>query len=222
MIPEIVHQLWIDPHGQRGSGLPPDIERNRAAWRTFHKSFQFRVWQPDDLLRLCEAHERPEIAAAIMACRFPAMQADLGRLLVLELFGGFWIDLRLHPLVPFLDQLLSCDLVVTEHFPKDNLPEPNGFLINGFIGAAPAHPCIRAALRSVAENVARRMSGSIFYVTGSTNLLKAVQAASDRGAFRMLGHRETWGRLFELRGGSYNAGGMHWSERQERESPYRD
>ncbi len=36
----------------------------------------------------------------------------------------------------------------------------------------------------------------------------------------MRGHQEVWGGLFSIRGGSYNDGGMHWSERQEVEPAF--
>jgi hypothetical protein len=55
-------------------------------------------------------------AAAIQVCRFPAMQADIGRLLLLYIFGGFCVDLKLFGLRPFLGRLTEYDLVVTEHF----------------------------------------------------------------------------------------------------------
>ncbi|MCF3946300.1 hypothetical protein AiwAL_07320 [Acidiphilium sp. AL] len=229
MIPPSIHQLWIDPNARAGkdlgdrepAALPADVAANCLAWRLLHPNFGYKLWRLGEVARLARLQDRADVCAAITACRFPAMQADIARLFLLEMDGGFWVDLKLHPLMPFLDRLIFDDLVVTEHFPKDNLQEPNGFLINSFIGARPYHPCISAALDGAVRNVRRRMAGSIFYVTGSPVLMEAIGAVPDRGKYRMLDHQSVWDHLFEIRGGSYNEGGLHWSQRQERESAFR-
>ncbi len=79
---------------------------------------------------------------------------------------------------------------------------------------------IGRALNLAVQNVRRRMTGSIFYVAGSPVLIEATRHASDLGKYRMRGHQEVWGGLFSIRGGSYNDGGMHWSERQEVEPAF--
>jgi hypothetical protein len=100
-------------------------------------------------------------------------------------------------------------------------PEPNGFLINSFIGARSYHPCISRALDIAAHNVIHRKAGSIFYVTGSPVLLEAINGAKAQKNCLILTHETTWDRLFKICGGSYNGGGMHWSQRQEHEPAYR-
>jgi hypothetical protein len=231
MIPLLIHQLWIDPqfptpdgpcHVEGIPSEPPlDVEENRAAWTRLHSNFDCKLWSLNEVLKLARFHDRDDVCTGILACRFPAMQADVARLFLLEMTGGFWVDLKLFPLVSFLDQLTNHELIVTEHFPKDNLPEPNGFLINSFIGARPHQPCITEALATALRNIDCRMSGSIFYVAGST-LLQTATASMNPVRLKLLPHTQTWGHLFEIRGGSYNANGLHWSQRQERESPYHD
>ncbi|MDD2878313.1 MAG: capsular polysaccharide synthesis protein [Acidiphilium sp.] len=176
MIPRLIHQLWIDPHAPAPDSpqrhryqkppVPPDVQENCASWSTQHPTFNYRLWSLDDISNLTPLSDHPELRAALLNCRFPAMQADLARLFLLELFGGFWIDLKLFALQPITDELIDYDLVVTEHFPKENLREPNGFLINSFIGARPYHPCISHALDEALHNVFGRKQGSIFYVAG--------------------------------------------------------
>lgn len=221
MIREAIHQIWIDPTTS-GRLPPPDVEENCAAWKQLHPDFEYKLWSLDHIMRLARLHDRSEVCSAISKCRFPAMQADLARLFLLEMAGGFWIDLKLHPRKAFLSTLISYDLLVIEHFPKYNLPDPNGFLINSFIGSCQNHPCITTALDCAIKNVNRRMPGSIFYVAGSTVLLDVINTTSNRGKLRMLDHRTAWQELLEIRGGSYNSSGMHWSERQEHEPVYNE
>ncbi len=187
-IPSSIHQIWIDPnessqfrHDGRDAptNVPPaDILTNCLAWQTLHPTFAYTLWSIERVLRLARLHDRPDVCDAIATCRFPAMQADIARLFILEMVGGYWVDLKLNPLVSFLNLLSRYELVVTEHFPKDNLPYPNGFLINSFIGSTPYQPVVTAALNKVVDNVRRRMSGSIFYVTGAPVLMAAIEESN--------------------------------------------
>ncbi len=216
MIPRQFHQLWIRP-SIATTGIPDDVLQNFQAWRTMHRTHVQRLWSLPEVTALCYKQNRPEVAGAIEACRFPSMQADIARLLLLEAFGGYWIDLKLYPLRSFLDDLTGNDLVLTEHFAKPDLPDPSAYLSNSFIGAVPAHPVISRVLKAVCENVNRRMGGSIYGVTGATNLMAAVEGVE---SYTRLGFRDAWGGLFEIRGGSYNGPDMHWSVREGLESPY--
>lgn len=222
MIPRLIHQLWIAPKvgAAETPALPQDISLNCAEWQAKHPNYKYRQWSLESILSLARLYDRQDVCAAMEICRFPSMQADIARLFLLDVAGGFWVDLKLFPEQAFLDALSENDLVVVEHFPKENLKNPSGFLSNSFIGAKQCHAAIGRALNLAVQNVRRRMPGSIFYVAGSPVLIEATRHASDLGKYRMLGHQEVWGGLFSIRGGSYNDGGMHWSERQEVEPAF--
>ena len=149
------------------------------------------------------------------------MQADVGRLLILSCFGGFWIDLKLKPLKPVLLTLVNDDLVLIEHYAKPDLPDPSGHISNSFIGAAPGHPLLDAALDAIADNVNARMAGSIYCVTSATNIMNALKQPIAWGSYKLLRHFEAWDVLSKLGRGSYNKGEMHWTQRQGRgENPF--
>ena len=160
--------------------------------------------------------------------RFPSMKADIARLMLLEQFGGIWADLRLKPLVLVPNELLSeNDIIVVEHFADENLPHPNGLLNNTFIAAIPRHPVVVNALRLAVENVLRRNGTNVFRITGPVNLMTAkksfaLEHPEKCGAIHMLGHKKSWGVLWEYCSGSYNSNGRHWSLRQKSESPFLD
>jgi hypothetical protein len=111
---------------------------------------------------------------------------------------------------------------LTEHFVKDDLPIPNGRLSNSFIGASPGNTIIGEALKSTVRNVGRRMKGSIYHVTGATNLEVALHSEVSPKNYLMIPHLTAWDYLFSINAGSYNDDGMHWSLREQRENPYRD
>ncbi len=229
MIPRIIHQIWINPKdGGSAGGLPAVVDLRCKKWRELHPTFLYRRWQLDDIVCLAGDEEKfgARTQTALAVLRFPAAQADVARLFLLYYFGGFYVDLKLDPKRDFLRELLEFELVLTEHFPKQNLPVPNGFLINSFIGAKPNSEYIGRVLDRVLCNVEARQKSSIFDITGPINFgaIRAQMTAAARslGYFKMLKHEETWEILFSVAGAPYNDDGMHWSVRGATESVYRD
>jgi mannosyltransferase OCH1-like enzyme len=224
MVPKIIHHVWIDPRDQPDykSTIPPEIQDNLLSWRTLEVGYRQTVWQLPDILDICKNQKKTRIVQALQSCRFPSMQADIARLMLLWIFGGFWVDLKLHLNRRFLDRLADNDLILTEHFPKIDLPSPDGRLSSSFIGAVPGNLVIAKALASAVRNVNHRMRGSIYHVTGATNLEAALLNTKNPGKYLMLSHQTAWDYLFTIRGGSYNGENMHWSLREQRESPYHD
>jgi mannosyltransferase OCH1-like enzyme len=224
VIPRIIHHVWIDPDFQPSTlqTVPMDVLDNLLAWTNLETNYRQKIWLIHEIIDLCQKQNLHDIATAIRSCRFPSMKADIARLLLLQVFGGFWADLKLHPNLRFLDRFSGYDLVLTEHFPKDDLPDPTGHISNSFIGAVPSNPVIVRALQTVVENVNNRMAGSIYHVSGATNLMNAIKEVGERGAYFLLPHQTAWDYFFTIRGGSYNKSNMHWSLREQRECPYEE
>ncbi len=222
MIPKLIHHLWIDPkkHPSASGMIPSDVRTNLTSWQIKEPNYTQKIWSLEEITKLCEAQNMPEAIHAIRLCRFPAMQADIARLIILNLFGGFWVDLKLRSERRFLDRFSDHDLVLTEHFTKQDLPNPNGRLSNSFIGAAKDNSVIMTTKHLVLANIDRRMAGSIYHITGATNLEISLARTIDRGLYFMIPHQTAWDYLFTMHPGSYNADGMHWSQREQRESPY--
>jgi hypothetical protein len=131
------------------------------------------------------------------------------------------------PLQPTPAFLGEFDTVLTEHFPLPQRPEPNGFLINGFIGAVPRSEIVSDALDRAMANIRKRKSGSIFDITGPANLMMAREAFLQSHPHRareihVIPHAEGWGKMWQLGSASYNDGDLHWSIREKSESPFID
>jgi mannosyltransferase OCH1-like enzyme len=221
MIPKIIHQIWIDPSGNFGP-LPAEVLDGRNTWGIGEPEYALNLWSLPQLFRLCQIHNLPDAGRALQTCRFPSMQADIGRLLLLQIYGGFWVDLKLRLLNPFLDRFTDHDVILTQHYPKDDLPDPGKNMSNSFIGSTPGHPIITQAFRAVVDNVNQRMKSSIYHITGATNLMNALDQidGDNLGRYYRLSHSESWNRLFQVGAGSYNAPGKHWTEREGHENPY--
>ena len=225
-IPPAIHRIWIDPNDFWHPSAPPaDVRDNLASWMDAYPDWRHTTWTYAGLLRLAQAYNRPDAGKAMMACAFPAMIADLGRLLVLHIFGGVWVDLKVALLErpPVFDDPEQM-LILTEHWPQPNLPIPNGRITNSVIGACGGDPVIKAALARACRNVNSRLDASIYHVTGATNLEVELAKAGFRTPHlnaHMIPHDLAWKTYFEVRGGSYNGERNHWSLREQRESPYR-
>ena len=166
MIPKIIHQLWINPNredfndGSQLQGIPPEVERQCMKWWSLYPTYLYRLWSLEEILATADDDQMvgKRVRAVILSLRFPAAQADVARLLLLRTFGGFWVDLKLEPRCRFLTPLLDFDVVLTEHFPQSNRPEPNGLLINGFIGSDRQTQFIDRVLKRV--SIERRAASS--------------------------------------------------------------
>lgn len=222
MIPKFIHHLWIDPSNETSTlhTIPQDVMDNLSSWQRLELGYHQKVWLIDEIVSLCKFHNLTDVITAIQSCRFPSMKADIARLVCLKIFGGFWADLKLHLNHRFLDRLANYNLVLTTHFPKDDLPDPTGHLSNSFIGAVPNNPVILKALEQVVWNVNGRIDDSVYHITGATNLMNAIKSVDSSSNHFIFPHQATWGYLFTIRSGSYNGAGMHWSLREKQESPY--
>ncbi len=223
MIPRLIHQMFINPTDGGAAGLEDVVLRQCAEWKRHHPDYEYRLWSLSDFLSLCTTLDRLDVANAVQICRFPAMQADIARLLIMRSYGGFWADLKLYPLQPFLDILREDSLVLAEHF-KNPGWHP-GLPCSAFLAAEPGHAFFDTALSQALAKVSARHPRT-FEVAGPAALEAALKLHLSRnpGGVRMLPEKHTWGKIFNVGAGSYNGPSdeFHWSRREQREMPYRD
>jgi mannosyltransferase OCH1-like enzyme len=217
MIPRAIHQLWIPPEGQQRE-LPDDTLRQVAAWKTMHLGFEHTIWTIDDVLSVLPTEASSRLEPLLAVCRFESMKADLTRLFLLFHQGGFWIDLKLYPLCSFLDEHTTSDLMLVEHFPSEFIPDPSGVLVNGIFGCSRGNPFIGACLERATANVRRRMSTTVWEVTGP-NVFMEVAAEISSVA---MPSTSVWGKLIEVGSASFSSDAAHWSAREQRETMYLD
>lgn len=225
MIPKLIHQLWITPDTTQLNSVPAEVAAQCKMWAKLHPDYLHKLWSIEEVDRICSAIGRPDVQEAIRICRFPAMKADIARLLLLYNFGGFWVDLKLRPKRAFLSDTLDFDAVLTQHFPRPDMNLPDDFLINSFIGSVPTMPIIAKALTEITELVLARTEGSVFAVTGPLPLGRARREFLTKhpelaGHVKLLRKEETWDRLFSAGYGTYNKILGHWSVREKSESKY--
>lgn len=79
-IPPLIHRIWI------GSPIPLAFSDYWETWRHYHPQVFFHTWTDIEIIRVFG----PRIAFA--QTRAPVEMADFARLLILERFGGLYVD----------------------------------------------------------------------------------------------------------------------------------
>jgi len=230
----IIHQMWIPPNTSM-KDMPPRFALNCEQWPSKHAGFSHRLWSIEDACKLSENIRLPDFSSTelvdlINVCRFPAMQADLCRLLILYECGGFWIDLKMIPKRPFLSELVQNKLVLIEHHPTAAYPDPSvrKLLNNSFFGSAPQSVFIKKVAALAFENVRDRKQG-VWDVTGPRNFMTVRERLfpdlfdrASQDGIRLLRAHELYEVLIGFGWGSYNENGLHWFQRMKSESVYLD
>lgn len=220
MIPYRLHQLWISSDG---SAIPPDIAANVAQWPELHPGLDHRVWSVEELEPDLGNLFGLPVLEAVRLCRFPAMQSDLLRLALVFLHGGFWSDLKNRPLERFLDALTKDELVLVEHPPMPDRPEPTDYLCNALIGAESRHPFIFDLLEEGVLGVLERREGGVVGITGLAMMMRMLRRKQKNGVaptYKKIDFRTCWGRNMRRTRASYQSAETHWSVRQKKESLY--
>lgn len=224
-IPRNIHQIWIPPADD--IELPLQNRIQSKSWADFHPDWEIKLWSLEELQQLAQEILGPNEECALRMCRFPAMQADIGRLIILYAMGGAWVDLKLIARKSFLDRTIESGVLLTEHFPTQEVPNPSikKLLINSFIVAEPKNELILRALQIALGNVLlHNRNGGVWNLTGPRVLMRALDEYENQGRqaefqIKVLGYQETWDKLFSIGAGNY--GSQHWSTRQQDEPLYR-
>jgi len=142
-VPRILHQVWIGDLPQ-----PPAVE----AWRRHCSRFSmdYRLWD-DAALQAEGFHEHPAFKGMMAIKDYPGA-ADVARYLVLERFGGLYMDADWYPA---RDDVSFDEFVAPVGFSAlaDATPRLTSFggllLANAFIATPPQHPVIRRIIEAI-------------------------------------------------------------------------
>lgn len=159
-IPAIIHQYW---EGE----MPDDVAnainrmRERNAWA------EHRLYTRQTAMETLQAHGLERAAHAVRIARHPAERADILRLAILQISGGFYSD---------VDDLCLASLEPLAqpgvHYIgwQQNLEGTSG---NNFLAALPSHPIIADALEEAVEETLSGGNESIWLRTGPGLLTRA-------------------------------------------------
>jgi len=139
MIPKIIHQLW------KTADVPPAFLHWQSSWREMHPDFEYRLWTNADLERFI-AEEAPSWRALFDSYRENICRADLARYLILQKFGGLYVDLDFECLRPHHKLLQKHSLMMgmePDSHAKLKKAEAAGLkyiACNAWMASVPGHP----------------------------------------------------------------------------------
>lgn len=159
-VPRVLHQIWIGDLPQ-----PPAVE----AWRRHCAAFgmEYRLWD-DAELRAEGFDEHPAFCEMIARKDYPGA-ADVARYLVLERFGGIYMDADWYPArddVGFDDFIALVGFTaLAAEIPR--LTSAGGLLLaNAFIATPPGHPVIRRIVEAIPRVMGALPDAPAWWSTG--------------------------------------------------------
>jgi len=138
MIPRILHQTW------KTREIPEAWLPLQRTWRELHPTWEYRLWTDGDLRRLVEV-SHPSFLPVYDAYPLEISRIDAARYVILERYGGVYVDLDFECLRP-VDALVADHEILLGLEPKAHLAAPKAasrgidrIVCNAFMASVPGH-----------------------------------------------------------------------------------
>lgn len=156
IVPLHVYMTWKD------KPLPPLMQQNINRLRQLNPEFTFHLYTDEDCLIFIQNHFTPDVADAFEALLPGAYKADLWRLCILYVYGGYYMDIKLSPIKKFRLIELSED----EHYVLDR-PKHSLHIYNALMVCKADNPFLFQCIRQIVHHVSIKYYGeSILSPTG--------------------------------------------------------
>ncbi|MBB4955760.1 mannosyltransferase OCH1-like enzyme [Agrobacterium vitis] len=159
-VPRILHQIWL------GSlALPPATE----AWAEHcaRHGLTYRLWREADL-NAAGMDQHPSFQAMLARGDYPGA-VDVARYLILERFGGIYLDCDWYPArddISFADCLALTGLAAL----AEDIPRQTGvgslLLTNSFLASPPGHPVFTRIIAAMPQAMAALPDAPAWWSTG--------------------------------------------------------
>jgi hypothetical protein len=187
-IPRNILQFWHDK-----AVVPPEMHEAMEGTRAHNRSYRIHIFDDEGIAALLVATDRPDLLELFRLVRLPSSRSDIARLVILERYGGFYLDasMQFHvSLDAFLEGNPELILVRRDDFPQyADCPE-QAHVMGGIIGAPPRSPFIRECIRRL---VACLMSGELntrAWDAGPGLINQTLRTHQPRGLVRKLSFRQ--------------------------------
>jgi mannosyltransferase OCH1-like enzyme len=136
-IPRIIHFMWLDKkeYDNEEPMVRQELYGNYiAGWKEKHPDFRFIFWNRRKVEDLWSQPEYAQWRPLYMKLQQHIEKCDLTRYIILQHYGGVYIDLDFQchkPITPLLQRQILITYEPTEHGRE--------LLFNGFLGSVPKH-----------------------------------------------------------------------------------
>ena len=142
-IPKIIHQTWKD------DDIPVHFQPFCETWKEKHPDWRYILWT-DLSAREFVVNYYPHLIKIYDGYEFNIQRADVIRYLVLDCFGGLYVDLDFECLKN-TEPLLNGHECVFGLEPEDHLElfGVKSLICNAFMACTPAHPFIKLVIENL-------------------------------------------------------------------------
>lgn len=157
-IPLIIHQIWI----QGCEEVPYKYKKYQKTCKKTNNNFQYYCWNEKNILQLLQKNY-PYLIPAYQSFTLKQQKSDLARYLILEEYGGFYLDMDIECGKKPLDTIANLSTIVTMkggHTPASQ----------SFIGITPHHPLMKQLLKHIEINWEKKWYDflTVLYVNRTT------------------------------------------------------
>lgn len=137
MLPQIIHQYW-------DGILPGDYQVFSKQLRDLNPQFQYTLWNKDKVIASAEDHP---LTPLLKLVKEPKGASDIARIILLDIFGGIYLDSDIEPNRSIPLWLLQHDCFAC----YENERTTGQTLANGAVGGVCTSPFIRKLVEEVSQ-----------------------------------------------------------------------
>jgi GR25 family glycosyltransferase involved in LPS biosynthesis len=184
VIPKIIHRIWItfDPNNP---DIPKRYQESDSILKALHPDWEFIEWNEAQILDFI-SEEYPELIAIYLSYDVPVKRHDFSRYLILNKFGGVFIQ---HSFVfqKNIEPLIGQDQLVFSTKMAD--PKREDELANNFMGSIENHPFWKYMISNLVKsaNIENVMSATGPFLL--TKTLKEYQAQNNDHSIKVLNYK---------------------------------
>jgi len=192
MIPKIIHQIWF----QGENNIPKTYPNYSHTWKKLNPLYEYMFWDQQSIETLI-INYYPELYNKYKSYPEIIQKIDMAKYIILNHFGGIYVDLDLEALKP-VDKLISSHSIIFAKYGVNYFEKIVAYgsifgdvLENGFIASSKKNPfwehCYKILLN---ENINRKLFEShfkyIFRTIGPGLLTNAYNSYKDKDKIYLL------------------------------------
>lgn len=156
MIPEVIHQIWI----QGSDNIPANLLEMHNNCKNINNNFKYKTWDEEKIRKLLLKHFEKKYLETYDEYTVFAQKADFARYAILYIYGGIYMDMDM-----ICKKNLSSFLQNQMFFTTYRLPHFFKRYLNGIVGSKPKHPVFEIIFRNIFTR--KNMGKSITNATGT-------------------------------------------------------
>jgi len=138
-IPPFIHQT------AKTVAIPEKWQPLQAIVKNTYPEWEYKLWTDEDNLALVKEHY-PQLLAIYQGVARPIMRVDMIRYMIMDRFGGLYLDLDYEFLRPYNFTVYKLVL------PRESADDAEPYVGNAVFASAPGHPFWKAVLAELLTN----------------------------------------------------------------------